>query len=162
MTEYTIPIRDTTVGDTNAYADGDQIGGVSSSALAFPNAGGYNGYGKVKSVIVELQTAAPADIDVAFYPDGFTVGTNNAAFAEHADDFGKCCGIVSIAAEDFRAVGTNKYVASVGVNPEMPYQVDAAGQAGVLTANLLARAALTLTDATVSVAIGVAKDDRRP
>lgn len=147
-------LSDTTTGDGAAYASGDQMGGASSSSLQWTGAGGYQGGGAVRSVVVTLETAAAAEFDLILYNSSFTAGTNNSAFAEDSADVAKSAGLINIPAANFKSIGGNWKRATVSVD-DLPYKVSAEG--GTLYGNLVARGAVTLASNTVYVALGVVK-----
>ncbi len=148
-------LTDSIVGDTAAYATGDQIGGVSSSTLQWLGAGGYQGAGRINQVVVTLETATAIEIDLILYNASFTAGTNNAAFTEDAADVAKSAGLVNIPAANFKSIGGNWKRATIPV-ADLIYK-STGDNGGILYGNLIARGALTLASATVYVALGVVR-----
>lgn len=146
-------LTDNTTGDGAAYASGDQVGGASSSALQWTGAGGFGGAGIIIRTIVTLFATTNAELDLLIYNDTFTAGTNNSAFAEHANDVAKCAGIINIPSTAFKLVGTDRYRADIE-SPRI-YRC-AGGEGGTLYGNLIARGALDLvTTFTIYVSLGV-------
>lgn len=146
-------LLDSTVGSLVAYAAGDQIGGVSSSSLQWANAGGLGGAGVLVDVTITLQTATAADLVLVLYNSAFTAGTDNAAFTENAADLTKAAGVVNISSSKFVSMGGNIKRATV-TDQQLLYKLSE-GWGGMLYGQLLAAAALTLTDTTVHVGLGV-------
>ena len=146
-------LSDTTIGDGLAYASGDQVGGASSSDLQWLNAGGYNGVGRIRQVVVTLETATAAELDLVIYNSSFTPGTNNSPFTENTADVAKSAGLINIPAASFKSVGGNWKRATIAAS-DLIYK---ATEGGAIFGNLIARGALTLASNTVYVGLGVVK-----
>lgn len=144
-------VPETTTGDGAAYTAGDAVGGVSSNHLEFGNVAGYLGSGEVKQVVVTLQTAAAAELDLVLYNAPYTQGTNNSPYAEAAGDIAKSVGVINIPAASFKTYGGN--VKRAVVTTSLIYTLPVGGQ--TLYGQLVVRGALTLTDVAVHVGIGV-------
>jgi len=97
--------------DTNAYANGDTVGGLQTllDAVNYDELGGY-----IHSITVIDETGTPTDGFFVFFSEdpGDSTFTDNAALAIHANDRDKILGFVPVTTEDYFPIG-GVYVASL-------------------------------------------------
>lgn len=152
MTGRLFRSKTSATGTLVAYSSGQAIGGK----MTFANAGNLYGDGMLGPILVAINTAAAADMDLMLYDSDFTAVADHATFAEQAADIDKSIGIVTLVAADFRLVGTNAYRATLLDYPLIYNTGGVSG--GSLYGQLVARAALTLTTAIAYVSLGVLRE----
>lgn len=103
--------------DTNAYGDGDVIGG----ALTFASVGTpAANSGLITHVTISDDDAEGTDCDLWLFDATPTAIADNAALALTMADFANLIGIVSVAAEDFTSNNSLK-VAHVALTNPIPF-----------------------------------------
>jgi uncharacterized membrane protein len=137
--------------DTNAYADGDALGGKLTFADAVID-GANSGLIVAATLIDDAKQNAP--IDVFLFAADFTPTADNAAWNVSAADLEKCIGVISIGASDYRS-GANRSVASVTA---LALPIALAPPATSLFAQMVSRATPTYGASDVTLKLHILQD----
>jgi len=144
-------IRFTTITptiDTNAYGNGDVVGGLLTFPLAFPTTLS----GILEGVTVRDKQAANIQLDLVLFSDQPTASTttDQGAPSIHANDVNKIVGVINIATADYTTINGK----SVATKRDLGLPINSAGRN--LYALLISRGTPTYTAASnLSLTIAV-------
>lgn len=100
--------------DTNAYADGDQVGALLTVPIVHPIYAS-----ELLTVTVLDKAAQSAALDLFFFDRSVTVAADQAAASFSDADMEFCLGVINIAAGNYDANAANS-IATVNPNPCLP------------------------------------------